>query len=73
MTEQQKEFISGNKIILKEIFVEKVNLLKDSIFSNALDKEQRDAKIEAVKAIEKWLKEIDLLDNKTPLKFDEYK
>ena len=64
MTENEKEFFKANHLILEKLFGEKLNALKDEVFSNDIDKDQRNIKIDAIKMIEGWLKEVKILDNK---------
>ncbi|MBP8708059.1 MAG: hypothetical protein KBH94_05010 [Caldisericia bacterium] len=60
MKEKTIEFIKNNREMLEEMFNERIEQLKDSIF-NIEDNEKRDLEIRFVQEYKEWLRSIGII------------
>lgn len=60
MKEKTIEFIKNNREMLEEMFNERIEQLKDSIF-NIEDNEKRDLEIRFVQEYKEWLRNIGII------------
>jgi len=65
MEQKHIDFIRANKEMLKEIFTERIEEIKNNVFNPLIDEKKRDIDIRFVQEFMFWLAKIRVLENDT--------